>query len=206
MSIAVERLNVSFNGRQVLRDLSLTLPDSGVVCIYGPSGSGKTTLFNCLAGVIKPDSGAIRGLEGKRLAMVFQENRLLPWYNALENVAFAVEGDREKALRALAAMELAAEAEKLPAQLSGGMQRRVAIARALAYGGDILMLDEPTAGLDKELAERVVSRLIEAWRGRLILLITHDLWLAERFATFKYGLESIADAKPDDQQGLRPVL
>ena len=199
MSIVVERLNISFGGRPVLRDLSLSLPDSGVVCIYGPSGSGKTTLFDCLAGILEPDSGAIRGLEGKRLAMVFQENRLLPWYSALENVAFAVAGDREKARQALAAMELAAEADKLPDQLSGGMQRRVAIARALAYGGDILMLDEPTAGLDEELAERVVARLIEAWQGKLILLITHDSWLAERFATFKYGLEQPAAAAPAER-------
>lgn len=189
MSIAVERLNISFDGRPVLRDLSLALPESGVACIFGPSGSGKTTLFNCLAGIRRPDSGEIHGLAGKRLAMVFQEDRLLPWYSALENVAFVVEGDREKARHALAAMELAEEAEKLPGQLSGGMQRRVAIARALAYGGDILMLDEPTAGLDEELSARVVERLIAAWQGKLILLITHESWVAERFATFKYRLE-----------------
>jgi ABC-type nitrate/sulfonate/bicarbonate transport system ATPase subunit len=194
MSIVVERLNISFDGQPVLADLSLTLPESGVACIFGPSGSGKTTLFNCLAGIRRPESGEIRGIAGKRLAMVFQENRLLPWYSALDNVAFVVAGDRAKAAQALAAMELATEAAKLPGQLSGGMQRRVAIARALAYGGDILMLDEPTAGLDEELAARVVERLIAAWQGKLILLISHESWLAERFATVKYGMERLAEA------------
>lgn len=188
MSVKIEKLSISYEGKPVFLNLSLELPETGLVCIYGPSGIGKTTLFNCLAGIRKPDGGKISGLEGKRISMVFQENRLLPWYSAVDNVAFVVEGEQERAMLALEEMELASESDKLPGELSGGMQRRVAIARAMAYGGDVLLLDEPTAGLDEELAVRVMTRLISAWQGKLILLITHDSWLAERFADHKYWL------------------
>ena len=186
MTIIINKLNVSFDGKQVLNDFSLTLPDKGIVCIFGPSGCGKTVLFKCLSGLIKPDSGEISGLENKRLSMVFQENRLLPWFDAAENVAFVVNENRELALAALAKMELTTEAGKIPAELSGGMQRRVAIARALAYDGDMLLLDEPTTGLDAELAARVMAGLINLWQGKLILLITHELSLAKQFADIIY--------------------
>ena len=188
MSIKIENLNVSFDNKQVIKDLSLKLPEQGVVSIFGPSGAGKTTLFNCLAGLVTPDSGSITGLEGKRLSMVFQENRLLPWFSALKNVSFVVDGDEAKAKIALSWMELADAANKLPTELSGGMQRRVAVARALAYGGDILLLDEPNTGLDEGLAYRMMELVLEQWEGRLVLLITHDRSLVEKFADYKYEL------------------
>ena len=72
MSIKIINLNVSFDDKEVIKDLTLELPDQGVVSIFGPSGAGKTTLFNCLAGLITPDSGQIIGLENKKLSMVFQ--------------------------------------------------------------------------------------------------------------------------------------
>ncbi len=188
MSIKIINLNVSFDDKEVIKDLALELPDQGVVSIFGPSGAGKTTLFNCLAGLITPDSGQIIGLENKKLSMVFQENRLLPWFSALKNVAFVINGDEEKARRALSWLELSDAADKLPDELSGGMQRRVAVARALAYGGDVLLLDEPNAGLDESLAERMMSRILEQWSGRLVMLITHDSSLVEKFADYRYDL------------------
>ena len=132
MSIKIINLNVSFDDKEVIKDLALELPDQGVVSIFGPSGAG-TTLFNCLAGLITPDSGQIIGLENKQLSMVFQENRLLPWFSALKNVAFVINGDEEKAREGLCRrLELSDAADKLPDELSGGMQRRVAVARALS--------------------------------------------------------------------------
>ncbi len=189
MTIEINKINVSFEGKYILRDFSLTLPESGVVCIFGPSGCGKTVLFKCLSGLIKPNSGEINGLKNKRMSMVFQENRLLPWFDAAENVALVVNDNREQAMAALAKMELASEADKLPAEMSGGMLHRVAIARALAYNGDILLLDEPTTGLDAELAIKVMEILIKSWQGRLILLITHELALAQKFADIIYTVE-----------------
>lgn len=189
MSIIVDKISLSFGDKQMLDDFSCQLPDVGVACLIGPSGSGKTTLFNCLAGILKPDSGSISGLQGKRKAILFQENRLLPWYNALANVAFVVKDDKGKAAHFLEQVELNDAAGKYPNELSGGMQRRVAIARALAYGGDILMLDEPTTGLDDELAQRIMHRIVEQWQDKLVILVTHDQQLAEMFATERFFVE-----------------
>lgn len=190
MSITINKLNVSFEDKIVLHDLSLNLPESGFITIYGPSGCGKTTLLNCLAGIQKADSGTITGTDNKRIAMVFQENRLLPWLSALMNVAFGVDGDLDVAAQALAQVELSQAADLRPAELSGGMQRRVAIARALAFGGDILLLDEPDAGLDEELAQRVIARLATVYQGKLIILVTHNSGLAQVFTTRKYCFDT----------------
>jgi len=129
-----------------------------------------------LAGLLMPLEGTITGLSDKRISMVFQEDRLLPWCTALANVAAV--SDLEAAKHWLAQMELEAEMMKYPAELSGGMQRRVAIARACAFGGDILLLDEPFKGLDEGLAGRVMERVFAA--APLTVLVTHDGALAER--------------------------
>lgn len=179
MPIVVDNLCVSFGGKKVLDKLSLSLPDQGLVCLLGPSGCGKTTLLRVLAGLQTATGGNVSGLTGRRMAMVFQEDRLLPWFSAAQNVALAVDGDLDLAHAALRRMELTEAADLLPAQLSGGMRKRVAIARALAFGGDVLLLDEPSAGLDQELTERILEQLKQAWQGGLIVLVTHEKWLAQ---------------------------
>ncbi|HOG01754.1 MAG TPA: ATP-binding cassette domain-containing protein [Clostridia bacterium] len=156
--------------KTILEHISASLPDAGVVALLGPSGSGKTTLTLLFAGLLAPAAGTFRGMEGKRVAVVFQEDRLLPWLSAKENVALA-DGERSVA-DCLSLVELDGEAEKYPRRLSGGMQRRVAIARALRLGGDALVLDEPFKGLDAELRERVAKRLAAAFP--LIFIATHD--------------------------------
>lgn len=93
-----------------------------------------------------------------------------------------VNGDKERALAALRAVELEEEAHKLPAELSGGMRRRVAIARAIAYDGQLLLCDEPSNGLDEALARRVMTRLLQQWQGRSVLWITHDTELARELS------------------------
>ncbi|NTU89936.1 MAG: ABC transporter ATP-binding protein [Actinobacteria bacterium] len=182
MSISVKNISVSFDGRKVLDDFSLEIPETGTVCIFGPSGCGKTTLFDVLAGLIQPDSGTVHGMEHKSISMVFEDNRLLPWFDSTENVAVVIGGDTIRAKHALEQMELSEYTDLLPAELSGGMQRRLAIARAIAFNGDILMLDEPTKGLDEELSYRVMDILHTAWTGRLTFLITHERDIAERYS------------------------
>lgn len=174
MSIRLDHVSAGYGGPPVLRNLSLTLPERGIVAVLGPSGRGKTTFLRLLAGLLQPSGGSITGLSDKRISMVFQEDRLLPWCTAFENVAAAA--DAEAAEYWLAQMELAAEAGKYPGELSGGMQRRVAIARACAFRGDILLLDEPFKGLDEALAERVMERVFAA--APLTVLVTHDAELA----------------------------
>ncbi len=175
--IELKHVTCAYGEKTPVRNLTLTLSDAGVIGVFGASGSGKTTLLRLLAGRLQPTSGTVEGLCGKRVSMVFQEDRLLPWRTALENVALVRDGSSGDATRLLDAMELSAEAEKLPAALSGGMQRRVALARALNFGGDVLLLDEPFKGLDEALRARVIA----AVRGRLprTLIATHHRAEAE---------------------------
>lgn len=161
----------------VFGDFSMELREGEALAVMGESGSGKTTLVKLLLGLIKPDSGSIEGIAGKRISVVFQEDRLLPWYSAKENIALVM-GDNDKkerdknALELLSEMELTEAADKPIRELSGGMQRRVSIARALAFGGDIIILDEPLKGLDAELKKRIAARIKAHFNT--ILLITHD--------------------------------
>ena len=169
--IEARDLTVTYDGRTVLRDVCLTVPDGGHIALMGPSGCGKTTLLRVLAGLQAQDSGTVR-VEPGRMACVFQEPRLLPWRTAAENVN-AVLSDRAQtmpqALIWLERLELADARDQYPAALSGGMQQRVAIARALA-----LLLDEPFRALDAALRARVTALIADAAREKTLVLATHD--------------------------------
>lgn len=174
--ILLKNIVCAYDGKLVLNGLSLSLPETGVVALTGPSGSGKTTFLRLLAGLLLPASGSVEGMDGKRVSMAFQEDRLIPWLTALENVALVC-ADESRARETLGRLELADALEKRPDELSGGMQRRVALARALCYGGDVLLLDEPFKGLDDALKARVA----ECIRGvfPLTVIATHDMNEAE---------------------------
>lgn len=175
MPIQLQQISFSYDTAPVLQRLSITLPDTGAVCLFGPSGCGKTTLLRLLAGLERPQEGRITGLSDRRIAMVFQEDRLLPWKTAADNVALPLHGEdaRERALAALAAVGLADAADARPAALSGGMKRRVAIARAMAMDADCLLLDEPFSGLDRENWQPIATHLRALSKSRLIVLVTH---------------------------------
>lgn len=178
MPIVFDQVDFSYHTVPVLQKVSLRLPETGVICLSGPSGCGKTTLLRLLAGLELPSGGHILGLEGKRISMVFQENRLLPWMTVMENLLSVLprprEPERQAVAQLLEAMGLAENAEDYPASLSGGMKRRTAIARALLYGGDILLLDEPFTGLDPALRLRIAPMLLNRFQGKLIVLVTHS--------------------------------
>lgn len=172
--ISICNLSIKFNEEYILKDFSLDLPDTGAVCFFAPSGSGKTTLLRILCGLQKPDSGSIHGLEDKRMAVLFQENRLLPHLSALDNLKLVLpQEQQQEALYWLERLGLADSAHKSPLQLSGGMNRRLAIARTLAYGGDIYLLDEPFQGMDEATLQSCLSVVREATKGKLLLLVTH---------------------------------
>ena len=178
--LLIQRVTKRFGANEVLRDFSAELSMSGVTVLRGPSGAGKTTLFRLLLGLEKPDSGEICGMEGRKPAVVFQEDRLLPWASALENVSLVSEQTVAEAY--LTRLGLGDSLHQLPRELSGGMKRRVAIARALAFGGDLLLLDEPFTGLDEEnkrvCAEAILDRRVP------VLVITHDDAEAELFGAY----------------------
>lgn len=171
----LERVSFAYDSRRpVLVDCSLALPERGAVCLLGPSGCGKTTVLRLLAGTLAPRLGAVTGLAGGRVGMVFQDDRLLPWETVLHNaVTSADHRNRARAADWLDALGLADSLDRHPDELSGGQRRKVALARALASEPDVLLLDEPFTGLD-EPAWRSAAGLIRADRAdRLTVLVTH---------------------------------
>jgi NitT/TauT family transport system ATP-binding protein len=180
-SIFIKNITKSFGGNAVIQNFSAELPLDGVTVLRGPSGVGKTTLFRLLLGLEQPDTGEIVGIQGLKPAVVFQEDRLLPWASALENVALV--SDSASAETILTKLGLGDSLCLLPRELSGGMQRRVAIARALAYQADLLFLDEPFTGLDEQ-NKRVAT---DAIREQHIpaFVITHEDDEAELFGAYR---------------------
>lgn len=178
--ITIDRLTLSYGSQQVLKDCSLRVEAGSRVALMGPSGCGKTSLINVIAGLLTPDSGKV-SVNGK-VSYVFQEPALFPWLTAVENINVVLSDRPETLPRAeqlLAAVGLSDCRDKYPHQLSGGQKQRIAICRALAYGGDILLLDEPLKGLDPDTREQVSALLLQEWAGKTLLLVTHDQAEAE---------------------------
>jgi NitT/TauT family transport system ATP-binding protein len=167
--IQLRDVNAGYPEKEVLHRLSLTLPEKGAVAIMAPSGFGKTTFLRLLAGLIQPTAGKITDLKNKKIAFLFQEDRLLPWLTALKNVEIV--SDPETARFWLNEMEISGVSQ-YPHAMSGGMQRRVALARAMAFGGDLLLLDEPFKGLDEALKTRIAQRVRNQFP--LTVLSVHD--------------------------------
>ena len=178
--MAVELINIckSFDEppRRVLDGVNLTFGE-GITCVMGASGIGKTTMVNIVAGIVKPDSGEINGVENKRISMVFQEDRLLEWETALTNVLFAKK-DRAMAEKLLQLAGLEDSINKKTSELSGGMKRRVCLCRALIADYDILILDEPFKGLDSGTKPQVMQMVKDFAHG-VVIVITHDVSEAE---------------------------
>jgi NitT/TauT family transport system ATP-binding protein len=173
--IRVSDLTVGYPGKEVLRDVSFHIPAGTHAALMGPSGCGKTTLLRVLLGLQKPQEGSAE-LRG-RASCLFQEPRLLPWCTVLQNVNAVLSDKKEtlpEAMEWLRRVRLEEVSEQLPARLSGGERQRAALARALAYGGDMLLLDEPLKGQDEALKGELVSLLKEFCRERTLLLVTHD--------------------------------
>ena len=191
--------------QRALDHVSFNLRDNEFVAVLGPSGSGKTTLLNVIGGLDRYDSGdlVIDRVSTKRymdrdwdsyrnhtVGFVFQSYNLIPHQSVLANVelALTISGvgraeRRERAMRALEQVGLADQAHKRPNQMSGGQMQRVAIARALVNDPRVLLADEPTGALDSETSLQVMELLKEVAADRLVVLVTHNEELAERYAT-----------------------
>ena len=175
MSLAVRDLSKTFENLQVLQGVNLDFKDSGIYCLMGPSGTGKTTFLRILMGLEKADTGVIQGWDGKRFSAVFQEDRLCEAYTPLDNVMMAADRSvtREAARRELCRI-LPEESVSRPVYtLSGGMKRRTAVCRALLAPYDILVMDEPFAGLDGDTRGQVLRYVREKTEGKLVILSTH---------------------------------
>ncbi|WP_313630808.1 amino acid ABC transporter ATP-binding protein [Enterococcus devriesei] len=206
--LTIEKLNKSFDGNQVLKEINLIFQPGETTVILGPSGSGKSTLLRSIDLLETPDSGTIeidqdkltfpqklafRQLKDYRghFSIVFQAYNLFPHLTVIQNVMegpiqvkkIAKVQAREQAEKLLAKVGLLDKAAEHPKQLSGGQMQRVAIARALAMEPQFMLYDEPTSALDPELAQevlQVIKDLAESGNGQIV--VTHHLEFARKVA------------------------
>lgn len=174
--IALRGVRKAYGEQVVLDGLDLDLPDGAVTALMGPNGSGKTTIGRIVLGLTTPDAGTVTGLDGRRVAATFQEDRLCEQLTAAANVRLVLDrghaADAEVTLRA-AGLDDDALAKPVR-DLSGGQRRRVAIVRALVAPADVVVLDEPFKGLDTAARDRLIALVRERCAGRTVVLVTHD--------------------------------
>ncbi len=196
MPISIHNIQKAFGSKQVLTGVDYVLEDDSIYCLMGPSGMGKTTLLRILMDLEDPDGGSIQGLEKNDIAVMFQENRLLEWMDAVDNVAVMRKGIRDKKLK----QEIEKNLQRiLPAdclhqpvsQLSGGMKRRVALARAMNYPSKLIILDEPFTGLDRATKNDVVDYVLQMRGDRILLVATHGTEDAQMLGATVIHLEEL---------------
>ena len=172
--LILTNITKAYGEKVVLDGFSHAFPAGKRTCIMGPSGCGKTTLLRIILGLETTDGGTITG-RPERVSAVFQENRLFEDFSALSNLAAVCHhGDKQVMTDHLTELGLGDSLHKPVRTLSGGMKRRVAIARAVLAPGDLVVLDEPFTGLDKDTKEVVVSYLKHHTQGRTLIIVTHD--------------------------------
>lgn len=174
MTIEIRDLYKSYHGTLVLTGINAVI-GTGINALIAPSGSGKTTLLRILLGLESADSGHITGAENCRFAAVFQEDRLLPQRDAMGNLRFVLgeHYDPQRAEKLLEGLGLDPASPQPVREYSGGMCRRLALARALLAPSDMLVLDEPFAGLDAENRSRALAAIRRYGAEKPILLTTH---------------------------------
>jgi NitT/TauT family transport system ATP-binding protein len=190
--IVLRDVDLTLAGRQILKDIDVTVRKGEFLCVVGPSGCGKTSLLRLVAGLFHPSNGDVRyagrpvTAPRRDIAIVFQDygKALLPWRTAAGNISLALEATgipsaarKQRIAELLAKIGLAEHADKFPNQLSGGMQQRLQIARCLAQDPAVLLMDEPFGALDaltrQALQDEVLT--IAATTGATVLFVTHDL-------------------------------
>ncbi len=192
--LEVKNIDVYLDGKQIVNDLSFSLPDGKIGCLLGPSGCGKTTVLRTIAGFENPVNGQVlisgkvvtdkknrMPPEKRNIGMVFQDFALFPHIDVAENIRFGIHAwplkEQQKRIGELLEMTgMASFAKSYPHQLSGGQQQRVALARALAPKPSILLLDEPFSNMDAEFREQLAREVRKILKQEDItaILVTHD--------------------------------
>ncbi len=195
MDIRMNSVCHFYGATEVLRDISVEIPNGRIVCLVGPSGCGKSTILRFLGGLELPTKGEIMQLgdppEGSLnpLTYVFQDFALLPWRTVRGNISLVLEDHNIRGEKAEAIIDDVLERTKLldfknalPKQLSGGMKQRVAIARALAVKPAVMLMDEPLSALDSQTRELLMEDLVSLWTRQpfTAVYVTHNLAEAVR--------------------------
>jgi phospholipid/cholesterol/gamma-HCH transport system ATP-binding protein len=233
-SLVISGLHKSFGSQKVLDGVDLTADRGQTVVVLGRSGTGKSVLLRLIVGLQQPDSGSIRihgqeivGLEMERLneirmkmGFLFQQAALYDSLTVEENVEFPMrrhttlsDADRREHARALlASVGLEKDLNKMPSDISGGMQKRVGLARALALDPDILLFDEPTSGLDPITAAEIGELIVKLKKERNLtsIVVTHDVHgaklFADRFVLLREGKVAIDGAFSQLEQSQNPFV
>jgi len=214
--LVVEDLHKSFGNQKVLNGINLTVRRSETIAVLGRSGTGKSVLLRLMIGLEKPDSGSVRihgqdiarlsldqiGEIRKKMGFLFQHAALYDSLTVEQNVAFPLRHHKKEMSRSqqdervrelLAEVGMEGDLEKMPSDISGGMQKRVGLARALALEPDILLLDEPTAGLDPISSAEIDDLILKLQEEHHMasIVVTHDLHsaktIADRLALLNQG-------------------
>ena len=205
--VAVDKLAKSFGDHNVLNGISLCVGRGETLAVLGRSGTGKSVLLRIIIGLVPPDSGTVKihgqdiagltmdglGAIRKKMGFLFQHAALYDSLTVEENVAFPLEHHRRDLSRAertdrarhlLTEVGMDGSFDKMPSDISGGMQKRVGLARALALEPEILLLDEPTAGLDPISSGEIDDLILKLQRERKMasIVVTHDLHSARTIA------------------------
>ena len=188
--VAIDKVTMSFGDFTAVREVDLQVGNGEFVAIVGPTGCGKSTVLNAVAGLLTPASGGItidgvpvKGVQ-KSVGYLFQQDALLPWKTALQNVELGLRfrgmaaKEREERARAwLGKVGLPGSEHRYPHQLSGGQRKRVQMAQALIVEPKVILMDEPFSALDIHTRHLMQNELLRLWQEdrRSVVLITHDL-------------------------------
>lgn len=182
--ISVKNVSIHFKDRSILENINLEVPSRSALGIIGPSGSGKSVLLKMIAGLIVPSEGSI-SIESEKVSMLFQKNALFDSFNLLNNLllplseTMGIVGDDAylRSMNMLKAVGLDHAALLFPAEISGGMQKRLGIARALIIEPEVILYDEPTAGLDPITSKSIAELMIDlhAKNKTTLVMVTNDL-------------------------------
>ncbi len=185
--LKINNISFSYDDKKVFENFSLQIKSGEHVWLHGESGCGKTTLLRLILDLEMPQSGTIEKDGNLKPSAVFQENRLLPFKTALQNIML-VGAKKETAIENLKSLGLEDSINKPVSELSGGMERRVAIARALSVPFDFLVLDEAFTGLDRQNAEIAINRILKVAEKKTIILVSHSPFEAELLGAKKIEL------------------